>query len=155
MSIEKKITASVKQLDESLKEKVLEYINSSAESKGIKLKPDVLELEYIGAEIFKVADKYDIIKAGIFGSYARGEANSESDIDLLLEFNGVIGLMKLGNLKLENVNINCPLKQKRSKTLLAPYFLICKPFSISNSDKSLGTAACWFSATMASNISPR
>lgn len=101
MSIEKKITNRVKQLDYSLKEKVLQYINSLAESKGIELKLDVLELQAIAAEITKIADTYGIIKAGVFGSYARGEANSESDVDLLLEFNGVIGLMKLGHLKID------------------------------------------------------
>lgn len=72
-----------------------------AESKGIELKLDVLELQDIAAEIFKITETYGIIKAGVFGSYARGEANSESDVDLLLEFNGVIGLMELGNLKID------------------------------------------------------
>lgn len=99
MSIDKKINDRVKQLDYSLKEKVLQYINSLAKSKGIELKVDVLELKDIAAEISRIAAAYGIIKAGIFGSYARGEASSESDIDLLLEFNGVIGLMRLGHLK--------------------------------------------------------
>lgn len=31
-------------------------------------------------------DKYHIIRIGIFGSYARGDQNSKSDIDLLVEF---------------------------------------------------------------------
>lgn len=31
-------------------------------------------------------DKYHIIRIGIFGSYARGEQNINSDIDLLVEF---------------------------------------------------------------------
>lgn len=31
-------------------------------------------------------DKFHIIRIGIFGSYARGEQNIKSDIDLLVEF---------------------------------------------------------------------
>lgn len=31
-------------------------------------------------------NKYHIIRIGLFGSYARGEQNTNSDIDLLVEF---------------------------------------------------------------------
>ena len=31
-------------------------------------------------------DKYHIIRIGLFGSYARGDQNNNSDIDLLVEF---------------------------------------------------------------------
>ena len=31
-------------------------------------------------------DKFHIVKIGLFGSYARGEQNLDSDIDLLVEF---------------------------------------------------------------------
>jgi predicted nucleotidyltransferase len=31
-------------------------------------------------------DKFHIIRIGLFGSYARGEQNLDSDIDLLVEF---------------------------------------------------------------------
>ncbi|MCX6302730.1 MAG: nucleotidyltransferase family protein [Bacteroidia bacterium] len=31
-------------------------------------------------------DKYHIVRIGLFGSYARGEQNANSDIDLLVEF---------------------------------------------------------------------
>ena len=98
MSIEYKIVSRVKQFDESLQSKVLNYINSLAESNGISLRKEVLDLKEITAEVIKFADQYGIIKAGVFGSYARGEAEDESDIDLLLEFKEVIGLMKLGGL---------------------------------------------------------
>ena len=98
MSIEYKIVSRVKQFDESLQSKVLNYINSLAESNGISLRKDVLDLEEITAEVVKFADQYGIIKAGVFGSYARGEAEDESDVDLLFEFKEVIGLMKLGGL---------------------------------------------------------
>jgi len=101
MSIENKIVSRVKQFDENLQSKVLNYINSLAESNGIRLKQDILDLKEIVAEVMKVVDQYGIVKAGVFGSYARGEANDESDIDLLIEFKEVIGLMKLGGLKID------------------------------------------------------
>lgn len=101
MGIENKIASRVKQLDETLQAKVLNYINSLAESSGIKLKQDILDLQEITVEVAKVADQYGIVKAGVFGSYARGEANDESDIDLIFEFKDVIGLMKLGGLKID------------------------------------------------------
>ena len=36
--------------------------------------------------------KYPLSELGIFGSYARGDANESSDIDVLVDFNGVIGM---------------------------------------------------------------
>jgi len=37
-------------------------------------------------------EKYPISELGIFGSYARGERQPDSDIDVLVDFNGEIGL---------------------------------------------------------------
>ena len=31
-------------------------------------------------------DRFHIVRIGLFGSYARGEQNSDSDIDLIVEF---------------------------------------------------------------------
>jgi len=44
--------------------------------------------------------KYPITYIGVFGSYVRGEQNSSSDLDILVEFNGSITLF--GYAKLEN-----------------------------------------------------
>lgn len=38
--------------------------------------------------IVAILRKNDVVKAGIFGSYARGEATKSSDIDLLIKFRG-------------------------------------------------------------------
>lgn len=35
--------------------------------------------------------KYPITSIAIFGSYARGEQNDDSDIDLLIDYNGTMG----------------------------------------------------------------
>lgn len=42
-----------------------------------------------------------IVRLGLFGSMARGEAAEESDIDLLVEFAGRISLLKLVALERE------------------------------------------------------
>lgn len=38
--------------------------------------------------------KYPLSTLGIFGSYARGDASENSDIDVLVDFNSAIGGMK-------------------------------------------------------------
>ncbi len=38
--------------------------------------------------------KYPLSELGIFGSYARGDADENSDIDVLVDFDGPLGLMK-------------------------------------------------------------
>ena len=39
----------------------------------------------------KTAGKYPIAGLGLFGSFARGEDNKNSDIDILIDFNNDIG----------------------------------------------------------------
>ncbi|MCA9439849.1 MAG: nucleotidyltransferase family protein, partial [Candidatus Omnitrophica bacterium] len=39
-------------------------------------------------------ERYGVSKIGVFGSYGRNEATEESDIDLLVEFDRPIGLLK-------------------------------------------------------------
>jgi len=36
--------------------------------------------------------RYPISELGLFGSYARGDFNEKSDIDILVDFNGSIGI---------------------------------------------------------------
>jgi len=51
--------------------------------------------------IVKVLKKNNVKKAAIFGSIIRGEATKESDIDLLIEFEGRKSLLDLAGLRLE------------------------------------------------------
>lgn len=44
------------------------------------------ELEQIKKTIIPILKHNDVIKAGIFGSYARGEAKKKSDLDILVKF---------------------------------------------------------------------
>ena len=45
------------------------------------------ELKKLKPKIIKILKKHGINKAGIFGSYIRGEQKKNSDIDILIEFN--------------------------------------------------------------------
>ena len=38
-----------------------------------------------GLKIISILRKHGVVKAGIFGSYARGQATKRSDIDILIE----------------------------------------------------------------------
>jgi len=46
------------------------------------------EIKKIKQKIIKVLKKHSVARAGIFGSYARGEQNKKSDIDILVEVQG-------------------------------------------------------------------
>jgi len=42
----------------------------------------------------ELKEKYSVKEIGIFGSFARGEAKEDSDIDILVEFEKPIGFFK-------------------------------------------------------------
>jgi predicted nucleotidyltransferase len=50
----------------------------------------IYTLEEIAERIRPVAEKYKLPKVWIFGSYARGEATDESDVDILVDVEGSI-----------------------------------------------------------------
>ncbi|MEA1925023.1 MAG: nucleotidyltransferase family protein [Candidatus Altiarchaeota archaeon] len=62
--------------------------------------PDIEEIRKIRKIILPVLKRKGVMKAGIFGSYARGEAGEKSDIDLLVEPPKGIGFGFVG-IKLE------------------------------------------------------
>ena len=45
------------------------------------------ELNKMKPRIIRVLKRYGIRKAGVFGSYVRGEQKKNSDVDILIEFN--------------------------------------------------------------------
>ena len=59
------------------------------------------QIEKIKSKIIEVLKKYSVKKAALFGSIVRGEATEDSDIDLLIEFEGEKSLLDLVGLKLE------------------------------------------------------
>ncbi len=61
--------------------------------------------------------KYKIKEIGIFGSFVRGEQGDNSDIDILIDKDEAIGLLKLANLQnylTQLIGISVDLVIKRS-----------------------------------------
>lgn len=52
----------------------------------------------IKKSILPFVDEYGIVKAYLFGSYARNEEKDQSDIDILIEFNKDFDLIKFNHL---------------------------------------------------------
>lgn len=61
----------------------------------------IKKLEIIIKKIGPILKKYQIKRASIFGSFARGEENKNSDVDLLIELGKIGGLMAMGRLKMD------------------------------------------------------
>src|SRR3989338_9211282 len=63
-----------------------------------KIRPN-REIEKIKSKIIAVLKKNKVSKAGIFGSYSRGEQNKNSDIDIAVEINdedmSLLGFIRL------------------------------------------------------------
>lgn len=57
------------------------------------------EIKKISQKIIPVLKEYKIVKAGIFGSYARNEQTNESDVDILINVDKGIDLVDLIRLK--------------------------------------------------------
>ena len=52
-------------------------------------------------QIMGILKPYYPARVSVFGSYARGENNQESDLDILIKFNERIGLLKLVQIEQE------------------------------------------------------
>ena len=60
------------------------------------------EINRIKSKVTRVLKKHGVVKAGIFGSYARGEQTKSSDIDILIEIRGrKFSLLDLIGLEME------------------------------------------------------
>ena len=69
-----------------------EILNGESVSDKVILKPKIdKNIKTIKKRALPVFKKYGIKKAGIFGSYARGEQKKESDVDILVEVPKGIG----------------------------------------------------------------
>ena len=51
-------------------------------------------IEEIQEKVIPVAKKYGVKKLWLFGSYARGEADAESDVDFLIDGGKIRGMIK-------------------------------------------------------------
>lgn len=57
------------------------------------------EIESIKKKILPTLKEYKVTKAGIFGSYARGEQKKKSDVDILVEIDNGADLIDLIRLR--------------------------------------------------------
>ncbi|MEA1907414.1 MAG: nucleotidyltransferase family protein [Euryarchaeota archaeon] len=58
-------------------------------------------IEELKTRIVRTLKRHDVARAAIFGSFARGDAEESSDLDILIEFQGEKSLLDLVGLKLE------------------------------------------------------
>jgi len=58
-------------------------------------------LDELKEKILPILKKWEIKRASIFGSYVRGEAKADSDIDILVELDEELSLLDFIGLKLE------------------------------------------------------
>ncbi len=61
----------------------------------------VYNIEDIKVLILEILKKNNVKRAALFGSIVRSEATDESDVDLIIEFEGNKSLLDLAGLKLE------------------------------------------------------
>jgi uncharacterized protein len=66
------------------------------------------KIDEIKEKIVNVLKKHGIARAGIFGSYATGKQKKNSDVDILIEFNGNL---------IDLVGIELELKKKLRKKI--------------------------------------
>jgi len=58
-------------------------------------------IEEIKQKVIPILTRYKIKKAGLFGSYGRGEMRIDSDIDILVEIEDEINLLDFIGIKLD------------------------------------------------------
>lgn len=92
----KRVYLGYKLLNEDLLKKEKEADKQLVPIKTKKINKDI---ENIKSKIVNILKKNDVVKAGIFGSYARGEAKKNSDIDIAVKIKNknmsLIGFIKI------------------------------------------------------------
>ena len=56
----------------------------------------IYTIEEIRRKVVPIAKKYGVKKLSLFGSYARGEADDKSDVDILIDKGKIIGIEYFG-----------------------------------------------------------
>jgi|TARA_Y100000310_G_scaffold70980_1_gene66791 hypothetical protein len=59
------------------------------------------QINILKKKIISILKKNNVVRAGIFGSYARGEQKKNSDIDILVEIKKKISLFDFAGIKIE------------------------------------------------------
>ena len=92
------------------------------------MKNDLQEILSMLRELLPyIIQKYQVNSIEVFGSYVRNQQNSNSDLDLLVTFSKIHGLIKFLELKnylSDQLEINVDLVMKDSlKPRISPYIL--------------------------------
>ena len=64
----------------------------------------MLTIEQIKSAVSKVGKKYGIKNAYLFGSYAKGKATEDSDVDLIVDRGDISNLIQLSGFRLDLVD---------------------------------------------------
>ena len=94
----KKIYLGINLSQEKLQEKEIQADKKLFEEKRNRKGNEFQELKQ---KIIKILKQNNIKKAGIFGSYARGEQKKNSDIDILIQPTKKMSLLDISGLKIE------------------------------------------------------
>ncbi len=104
---EKKVSKQRVYLGAELNKEELKNREKEADEKLLNKKPKK-EIEKIKKKIIPILKKNKVTKAGIFGSYARGEQRKDSDIDIAVQINdkkmSLLGFIRLIRLLEETLN---------------------------------------------------
>jgi len=117
--LQKKLVEIANQSNVTVESYILEILDRAADSPNPSLgKPlkTLIEIQTILAEIkTELQEKYHVSSIGIFGSYARGEQNSASDVDILVEYTrkpSLFGLVELQNYLSDRLQMKVDLVTK-------------------------------------------
>jgi hypothetical protein len=73
------------------------------------------------SELARACQEHGIVFAGLFGSQVRGEASAESDVDLLVRFEGRQSLLDLVRVEREIGEAICRSVDLVTENALSPY----------------------------------
>jgi predicted nucleotidyltransferase len=62
---------------------------------------NITQIRKFSPELYRLAEKYGILKIQVFGSSARGEDRPESDVDFLLDMKQGVSLMRIAGFAYE------------------------------------------------------
>ena len=60
-----------------------------------------MSLDEVRRQVLPVLERHDVVRAAIFGSFARGDIEKDSDIDFVVELPGNKSLLDLVSLQLD------------------------------------------------------
>ena len=77
------------------------FLDKIIKSNEVILFKIMMSLDEIKKELIPILARYNIKKASIFGSVARGESTNSSDIDILIELSDEASLLDFIEIKME------------------------------------------------------